>query len=146
MKKILVVLAVLLLVACAPKSPDVGEGAVSSQNRGSETAEEHEGVVKNDHELNSAGEVKEFEIIARNWEFEPSTIEVNKGDLVELHVMSVEGTHGFALPDFGVSERLIVNRDVHVEFVADKKGTFPFACSVPCGRGHGGMRGQLIVS
>lgn len=89
--------------------------------------------------------VKEFDIIAKNWEFIPDTIEVNLGDKVELHIKSVDVVHGFALPDFGINEKLEPHQDVHVEFVADKKGIFTFACSVPCGSGHRGMKGQLIV-
>lgn len=91
------------------------------------------------------GEIKEFDIQAKNWEFIPNTITVNLGDKVELHIESIQGTHGFALPAFGINERLELNQDVHVDFIADKKGAFPFACSVPCGRGHGGMQGQLVV-
>lgn len=95
--------------------------------------------------VESTGEVKEFDIIAENWKFTPATIEVNLGDKVELHVESVDITHGFMLPDFGINEVLEPHNDVHIEFIADKKGTFAFSCSVPCGRGHGGMNGQLIV-
>jgi cytochrome c oxidase subunit 2 len=35
---------------------------------------------------------------------------------------------------------------VTVEFVADKAGTFTFSCSVYCGKGHRGMKGELVVS
>lgn len=96
-------------------------------------------------EVQLTGQTKEIEITARNWEFTPNTIEVNLGDRVELHIESVEGTHGFMLSEFGINERLVPYQDVHVNFIADKKGTFPFSCSVPCGSGHGGMTGQLIV-
>jgi cytochrome c oxidase subunit 2 len=34
---------------------------------------------------------------------------------------------------------------VTAEFVASKKGTFSYRCSIPCGHGHGGMEGTLIV-
>lgn len=91
------------------------------------------------------GEVRVFEMTAKQWEFTPSTITVNQGDAVELHITSIDVTHGFALPDFEINERLEPGEDVHVEFVADKQGTFTFFCSVPCGSGHGGMSGQLIV-
>lgn len=91
------------------------------------------------------GETKEFEIIAKQFEFVPNTITVNKGDMVELHIESIDVTHGFSLPDFGVNEVLAPGNDVHVEFLADKTGTFTFSCSVPCGSGHGRMSGQLIV-
>lgn len=99
--------------------------------------------INNDVQL--TGETKEFEIVATNWEFSPALIEVNKGDKVELHMQSTEGTHGIALLEFDVSETLREGEDIHAEFIADKTGTFNFFCTVPCGRGHGGMRGLLVV-
>lgn len=93
----------------------------------------------------NGGEVKEFDVIAKQWDFVPSTITVGKGDTVKLSVKSIDVTHGFALPEFGINERLEPNKEVVVEFVAGKSGTFPFYCSVPCGSGHGGMRGELVV-
>ncbi len=93
----------------------------------------------------STGEVKEFTMTAKRFEFVPSAITVNKGDTVKITITSTDVAHGFNLPDFGVNERLDPGKPVKVEFVADKQGTFTFACSVPCGSGHGGMRGQLIV-
>lgn len=91
------------------------------------------------------GETKEFEIIAKNWEFSPSVIEVNLGDKIELHLKSIEGTHGFAIAEFGISETLTPGGDIHITIIANKKGSFNFYCNVPCGRGHGGMGGVLIV-
>lgn len=93
----------------------------------------------------TSGNVKEFTITAKQFDFSPSTITANVGDTVKLHITSQDVTHGFALPDFGISKTLNKGETVDVEFVADKKGTFSFFCSVVCGLGHGGMRGQLIV-
>lgn len=92
------------------------------------------------------GAVKEFDLTAKQWEFNPSTITVNKGDTVKLHITSIDVTHGFGMPDFGISETLTPGSTIDIEFVADKRGTFTFACIVVCGSGHGGMNGQLIVN
>lgn len=43
------------------------------------------------------GKIKEFEITARQFSFEPSIITVNKGDVVRLKITSVDVTHGFAI-------------------------------------------------
>ena len=67
------------------------------------------------------------------------------GDKVRLKVKSIDVDHGLAIPEFGVNLILKPNELQTVEFVADKKGEFPFFCSVYCGVGHGGMRGKLIV-
>ncbi len=91
------------------------------------------------------GGVKEFTMTAKQWEFQPSEITVKKGDTVRLKITSIDVNHGFALPDFNVNARLEPNKEVVVEFTADKAGTFSFFCSVVCGSGHSGMKGTLIV-
>lgn len=90
--------------------------------------------------------LKEFDIIAKQWEFMPETITVNVNDTVRLNIKSVDVTHGFSLPQFGINEVLEPDKEVNIEFVADKIGTFPFYCSVPCGAGHSSMRGRIIVN
>jgi len=90
-------------------------------------------------------EVKEFSLTAKQWEFIPSQITVNKGDRVRLTITSVDVPHGFALSEYGINQVLNPGQPVTVEFVADKEGTFNTFCSVSCGIGHSGMRGSLIV-
>ena len=94
----------------------------------------------------TTGETKEFNIIAKQWQFSPNKIEVNKGDTVILNVKSIDVTHGFAIPKLGINEFLSPGNTVKIEFVANKKGTFVFACSVSCGVGHSGMRGKIVVN
>ncbi len=89
--------------------------------------------------------VKKFDLIAKQWAFEPSVIRVNQGDSVVLTIKSVDVDHGFGLSAFNVKVDLEPNETATVEFVADKKGTFTFFCSVFCGSGHGSMKGSLIV-
>jgi cytochrome c oxidase subunit 2 len=88
---------------------------------------------------------KEFEIIAKQWEFIPSKITVNQGDKVRLKVTSTDVDHGVAIPQFGVNQVAPVGQTVSVEFTADKKGNFPLICSVYCGSGHMQHKGLLIV-
>lgn len=96
-------------------------------------------------DTNSAENVKEFNIIARQWEFSPATINVDEGDKVRLIIKSIDVTHGFDLPDFGINENLAPGKTVTLEFVADKKGSFGFFCNIYCGEGHRDMKGVLIV-
>jgi cytochrome c oxidase subunit II len=104
------------------------------------------GCAQNDaSNANPLGNVKSFTLIAKNWEFTPSTITVQQGDTVELHVETIEGVHGIMLPEFKVNKRLNPGEKVTIRFVADKKGSFPFICSVYCGEGHDHMSGVLIV-
>lgn len=96
-------------------------------------------------ELPPAPSIKEFTMTARQWKFDPETITVNEGDTVKLQITSVDVTHGFALSEFGINEFLEPGKTVNIEFIADKKGTFTFFCSVFCGSGHSEMKGTLIV-
>ena len=91
------------------------------------------------------GQVREFEVTAKRWVFDPSIITVNEGDTVILNIKSIDVSHGFSLPSFGVSERLDAGNKIRVEFVADEKGTFNFFCNNYCGSGHSGMKGVLVV-
>lgn len=89
--------------------------------------------------------VKEFSITASQWKFEPNEITVKEGDTVILHATSIDVEHGISIPTFNVNKRIEAGKTVDVQFVADKKGTYTFFCSVFCGSGHSGMNGKLIV-
>ncbi len=90
-------------------------------------------------------QVKEFRIEAFRFGFEPSRIEVDRGDAVRIIATSRDGTHGFALPQYRVNLVLTKGSEQVAEFVADTSGEFTFQCSVPCGSGHSAMKGTLIV-
>jgi heme/copper-type cytochrome/quinol oxidase subunit 2 len=96
-------------------------------------------------QIKETGDIKEFTMTAKKWDFTPSTITVNEGDTVKLTITSTDVTHGFSLSEFNINERLEPNQPVDVEFVADKAGTFTFRCNVPCGSGHSAMKGTLVV-
>ena len=89
--------------------------------------------------------VKEIEMTAKQWEFSPSIVEVNKGDTVRLRVTSIDVAHGIYIPEFNLNKVLEPGKTVTLEFVADTIGEFDFICSVQCGTGHSGMNGKLIV-
>lgn len=89
--------------------------------------------------------VVEIKMTAKQWSFEPSVIKVKQGDHVKLTIESMDVTHGLSIPDFGVSQNVNAGETVVVEFDADKKGEFPFRCSLFCGSGHTEMTGKLVV-
>jgi cytochrome c oxidase subunit 2 len=91
------------------------------------------------------GETKVITISAKQFEFSPNMIKVKQGDKVTIKATSEDVEHGFALPDFGINLDLQPGQEVTKEFVADKKGTYTFFCSVPCGSGHREMKGTLVV-
>ncbi|MFB6182215.1 MAG: cupredoxin domain-containing protein [Candidatus Magasanikbacteria bacterium] len=92
-----------------------------------------------------AGKVREINMIAKKWQFKPSTITVEKGKTVRLKITSQDVMHGLAIPELGINQQLPPGETKTVEFTANKKGKFNFACSVYCGRGHGRMTGRIIV-
>lgn len=91
--------------------------------------------------------IKEFDVVARQFEFEPIVIEVNQGDLVRLNVISEDVPHGLAISsqEYDINVQVASGSTETVEFVASENGEFTFVCSVMCGEGHFNMRGLLIV-
>ncbi len=91
------------------------------------------------------GDVVEVRVSAKQFEFNPSTIKVKKGQRVRIILTSQDVTHGLAIPAYGINVPVSKGEERVIEFVADKTGTFEFYCSIYCGAGHGAMRGTLIV-
>ena len=144
MRKIILflVLGIFLISACVQQKPEdlVGQGTPVPQ----QTAVEKQPEQKTQTTAPS-GEVKEFRMTAKQFQFEPSTIEVSKGDKVRLIVTSADVPHGIAIPEYGINERLDPGKPKTIEFTADKEGTFTAFCSVFCGSGHSNMKGKIIV-
>lgn len=90
--------------------------------------------------------VKTFEVAASRYKFDPDSIEVDEGDRVVLKMRSLDVAHGLAVKDFKASAAIPKGGEVvTLEFVAAKAGTYAIECSEYCGRGHKGMKGQLVV-
>jgi cytochrome c oxidase subunit 2 len=93
-----------------------------------------------------ADSVKEFEITASRFAFEPEAIEVTEGDRVRLTLRSADTTHGIAIGELKVKAKIPKGgAPVTTEFVASKPGTFVIKCSEYCGPGHKKMLGRLVV-
>lgn len=127
-KMVLAFFIILFLTACSTGNAIVNEVPVPESS-----VQEH------------IANAKEFNVVAKNWKFDPETINVNEGDSVLLHIQSIDVEHGFALPDFNVDVKLHPGETIDVEFTADKKGEFTFYCDVFCGEGHNHMKGKLVV-
>jgi cytochrome c oxidase subunit 2 len=87
----------------------------------------------------------EIAMTARKFSFTPDVVRVKKDAHVTLTITALDAEHGFKLEAFHVDKKLKKGEATSIEFIADKTGTFPFQCSHFCGRGHGKMKGQLIV-
>lgn len=103
-----------------------------------------------------------IQVVAKNFEFEPSAIRVKAGEKIQLKLTSVDRTHGIRINPFpeggqpntppGLSftygdDCLKLKKDVTatLEFTAQAPGTYAFSCCKKCGKGHGRMKGQIIV-
>jgi cytochrome c oxidase subunit 2 len=90
---------------------------------------------------------RRFEVTASRYRFEPSRIEVTRGDVVELVLRSADTEHGLAIKAYKVKVKIPKGGEaVGVSFVASEVGTFPFSCSEFCGFGHRRMKGELVVA
>ncbi|MDP6686077.1 MAG: cupredoxin domain-containing protein, partial [Candidatus Omnitrophota bacterium] len=81
----------------------------------------------------AAQEEKVIEVKARKFSYTPHMIEVNKGDVVKIRLISEDVHHGFFLDGYGVETSSYPGKEGVVKFVADKPGRFNFRCSVTCG-------------
>ena len=146
MKKmmLLLVLSIFLVSACAQQKPEdlVGKGTPVPKQ---ETQEPSEQPKVKETPPKENPQMKEFRMTAKQFAFDPSTIEVNKGDKVRLIVTSTDVPHGISIPEYGINERLDPGKEVTIEFTADKEGTFTAFCSVFCGSGHSNMKGKIVV-
>ena len=164
MRKIifLFLISIFLIGACTQSNPDsdmIGKGSTISENTNKQStqtgasadikkSEKPSQTVTNQTTVTQTApisNVKEFKITAKSWEFDPATIQVNKGDKVKLIITSVDVPHGFSIPEYEINERIDPGKPVSVEFTADKQGTFTSFCSVFCGSGHSKMKGSFVV-
>ncbi|MFT3712050.1 MAG: Sec-dependent nitrous-oxide reductase [Archangium sp.] len=81
--------------------------------------------------------------------FTPDRIEVEEGDIVYLHITSVEQAedqvHGFTIDMYGINLSLEPGKHENVKFVADKPGVFPMYCTEFCSALHLEMMGYFMV-
>lgn len=97
----------------------------------------------------SAGQAGEnekfFEIKAKKFSYTPNIIRVQKGDTVNLRLVSEDVHHGFYLDGYGLSMTALPGKEGNLKFVAGSPGRFMFRCSVTCGEFHPYMIGHLRV-
>lgn len=81
--------------------------------------------------------------------FSPDRIEANVGDTVTIHVTNLEQTsdmiHGLGINEHNINVIMDPGETKTIQFVAKKKGVFPFYCTNFCSALHQEMQGYLIV-
>ena len=82
---------------------------------------------------------------ASQFAYQPGLIRVNPGDTVTVEFTSNDVVHGFALDGYDVEMTADPGKVSRQTFIADRKGSFRFRCSVTCGDMHPFMIGKLQV-
>ncbi len=88
---------------------------------------------------------REIPVVAKNWEYQPNVIELCSGERVRLLIETQDRDHGFEFKAVGVKVKLPKGKTTSVEFTAPAPGTYEFKCAFYCGKGHKGMKGQVVV-
>ena len=70
---------------------------------------------------------------------QPPTLYVPLGERVRYTITSNDVVHGFWIPAFMIQIQNLPGVTNHLEFTANKLGTFPGRCNILCGRNHSQM-------
>ena len=89
---------------------------------------------------------REFTLVARDYRFSPSRLEVTQDDLVKLTVQSEDVAYSVTIDEYRLSRRVPAGGSTTIEFRADRVGTFPFYSNMTSDARHAEMRGELVVS
>lgn len=111
-----------------------------------------------------AQNVQVIQMAAKKYEYSPSPVHVKRGTKVQLKITAIDRDHGFSIatvpegadatapaglefrsPQPKDNWKLKEGRETTIEFLALRAGIYEFRCSVPCGLGHGRMKGQFVV-
>ena len=104
----------------------------------------------NSNSAEGTSAAKTFKISGENFKFfmdgkENPDLTVNQGDNVRIEFTSGQGFHDFVIDELNArTERVNDDSSTSVEFIADKKGTFEYYCSVGTHR-QIGMKGKFII-
>ena len=88
---------------------------------------------------------REFTIVAKDFHYAPTRIEVAQDDLVKLTVRSEDIAHSFTIDEYRIVKRVPAGGSTTFEFQADRAGTVPFYCTLTSDSGHKMMHGELVV-
>lgn len=92
-----------------------------------------------------AEDVRVIEVLAREFEFVPSHIELERGTPVELVLTAAEVLMGFHAPELKLRAEIAPGQLVRLRFVPLRAGRYEFHCDIFCGEGHEEMSGLITV-
>jgi heme/copper-type cytochrome/quinol oxidase subunit 2 len=91
------------------------------------------------------GQVREFSVLGDHYTFSPSSINVNKNDLVKITFTAQDIAHSFTIDGYRIVKRAGAGQTVTFEFRADQTGPFTFYCNLSQDAKCKDMKGTLTV-
>lgn len=91
------------------------------------------------------GQVREFTVSGNGFAFSPSSISVNRNDLVKITFTAQDIAHSFTIDDYRIVKRAGAGQTVTFEFRADRTGPFTFYCNLSQDAKCKDMKGTLTV-
>ena len=76
---------------------------------------------------------------------QPPTLYMPQGEKVRFTITSNDVVHGFWIPAFMIQMQNLPGVTNHLEFTANKLGTYPGRCNILCGRNHTQMLFKVKV-
>jgi cytochrome c oxidase subunit 2 len=104
------------------------------------------GANSNNQSAQIESEPRLITIQAKRFEYMPSKISIQKGEVITLRLESLDVTHGLYLDAYGIDIKARPGLIGKATFVADKPGRFTFRCSETCGEFHPYMIGFMEVT
>jgi heme/copper-type cytochrome/quinol oxidase subunit 2 len=101
--------------------------------------------VPGDSEGQDQGQVREFSVTGNGFAFSPSSLSVNKNDLVKITFTAQDIPHSFTIDDYRIVKRAGAGQTVTFEFRADRSGPFTFYCNLSQDAKCKDMKGTLTV-
>jgi len=91
------------------------------------------------------GQVREFTVSGDHYAFAPSSLSVNRNDLIKITFTAKDIAHSFTVEGYRIMKRAGAGQTVTFEFRADQAGTFPFYCNLSQDEKCKDMKGTLTV-
>lgn len=88
---------------------------------------------------------REFAVVARDFGFTPSQIEVRQNEVVRINFTAADMAHGFAIDEYRIAKRAAAGQTIVLEFRADRAGRFRIYCNLTADDRHHQMAGELLV-
>lgn len=142
---ILIVVVIIAIVAITNSRKDTDEGEeIKTMTPVTSVSKDTVLPVVVPNTVTSSNKAPVFTVLGGNFYFKPNSIKVKEGDKVTINFKNDGGMHNFVIDEFNVKSKTTQTGTEQITFIASKKGTFEYYCSIGEHR-QMGMKGNLIV-